>query len=247
LTGGVVLTAFYAGRVALAARLRRTGLTCICDRMARLWAQRVLRIAGVTVRLEGVDRIEWDRSHVVVANHASWFDVFALIGFLPAKVRFVAKEELGRIPVFGYAWKSCGHISVDRSDRKQAVGSLQAAGRRVREEKLTMVLFPEGTRSADGRLQPFKKGAFVLAIETGVPLVPVGIVGSRAIMPKGSFRIRPGEITIRVGEPIGVEGLTIEHREQLLGASRAAVSALLGAHPAAEDGSSSAVDDMANR
>jgi len=193
-----------------------------------------------------VDRegMDWDRPLVVVANHQSWFDVFALAAYLPAKARFVAKEELGRIPIFGNAWKSCGHISVDRTDRKQAVRSLQEAGQRVREEKLAMILFPEGTRSPDGRLLPFKKGAFVLAIETGVPIVPVGISGTRDVMAKGSFRIRSADITIRVGEPILVEGLGHEKRDVLLRRSRDSVAALIGQSIGAGDGSDSAVDDF---
>jgi 1-acyl-sn-glycerol-3-phosphate acyltransferase len=109
-----------------------------------------------------------------------------------------------------------------------------------------MILFPEGTRSPDGRLQAFKKGAFVLAIETGIPLVPVGILGSRQVMPKGSFRIRPGVITVRVGDPIDVAGLKHEDRERLLERSRTAVSELLEPDPAAENDSNSAVDDLAN-
>jgi 1-acyl-sn-glycerol-3-phosphate acyltransferase len=91
-------------------------------------------LAGAKVRFEDLEGMDWDRPLVVVANHQSWFDVFALAAYLPAKARFVAKEELGRIPIFGRAWKACGHISVDRSDRKQAVESLQKAGQRVREE-----------------------------------------------------------------------------------------------------------------
>jgi 1-acyl-sn-glycerol-3-phosphate acyltransferase len=244
LLAGVVTTAYCASVVTFSARFRKARLPCVCERMPRAWARVVLRLAGVKVRLLGVENVDWERPLVVVANHQSWFDVFALAAYLPAKARFVAKEELGRIPIFGRAWKACGHISVDRSDRKQAVESLRHAGRRVRDERLAMILFPEGTRSPDGRLQPFKKGAFVLAIETGVPLVPLGIRGSREIMPKGSFRIRAGEITIQVGEPIGVAGLRHEDRDVLLKRSRAAVAALIGQSLGAENGAGSAVDDF---
>ncbi|MEX1258621.1 MAG: lysophospholipid acyltransferase family protein [Gemmatimonadota bacterium] len=244
LFAGLVTTAYCASVVTFSARFRKARLPCVCEGMPRAWARAVLRLAGVKVRLLGDERMDWDRPLVVVANHQSWFDVFALAAYLPTKARFVAKQELGRIPIFGKAWKACGHISVDRSDRKQAVESLQHAGRRVRDEKLVMILFPEGTRSPDGRLQPFKKGAFVLAIETGVPLVPLGITGSREVMAKGSFRIHPGEITIRVGEPIGVEGLGHENRDELLKRSRAAVAALIGQSLGAGNGSSPAVDDF---
>ena len=224
---GPVLTLFYAIRAYVAAGEAGDRGHCGCDRLTRRWVHLVLRIAGVRVRLDGSEGVDWSEPSVVVANHQSWFDVFALIGALPGHTRFVAKEELGRIPVFGPAWRRCGHVSVNRSDRTKAVESLERASRKVREDKLTLVLFPEGTRSPDGRLQAFKKGAFVLAITAGVPIVPLGIAGSRHVMPKGSFRIRPGEIRIRVGTPIPVEGLDHAHRNALLSRSRAAVVALM--------------------
>jgi 1-acyl-sn-glycerol-3-phosphate acyltransferase len=162
-----------------------------------------------------------------VANHQSWFDVFALAGFLPGRGTFVATEELERIPIFGGAWKACGHISIDRSDRKKAIESLDRAGERIRSEKRAVILFPEGTRSADGQLQEFKKGAFIVALKTGVPIVPIGISGSRHVMPKGSFLARPGEIRVRIGEPIPMEGLSVADRDALLGRSRMAVAELM--------------------
>lgn len=219
-----VLTAFCASGAYIQGRRSRCG----CDRVTRRWARLVLRLAGVRVRIEGLERVDWSEPMVIVANHQSWFDVFALVAFLPGRTRFVAKKELGRIPIFGPAWKACGHVSLDREDLTSAVQSLERAGKRVRDEKLNLVLFPEGTRSPDGRLQAFKKGAFVLAIHTEVPILPLGLAGSRAVMPKGSFRIRPGEIRIRVGEPIPVEGLSHRDRDRLLSTSRAAVAKLMG-------------------
>jgi 1-acyl-sn-glycerol-3-phosphate acyltransferase len=227
LFAGFLLTAYCAGRVVLRTWLRGEGVSCLCDRMARLWARGMLRVSGAHVRLIGVERVDWTRPVVVVANHQSWFDVFALGAHLPGRARFVGKEELGRIPVFGTAWKACGHVSVNRGDRAAAVDSLNRAGQRVRDDALAVIVFPEGTRSPDGRLQPFKKGAFVLAIQTGVPIVPVGISGSRAVMAKGSFRIRPGEIRVRVGDPIATEGLEHPDRERLLQRARTEVFALM--------------------
>jgi 1-acyl-sn-glycerol-3-phosphate acyltransferase len=146
---------------------------------------------------------------------------------LPVRYRFVAKKELQRIPVFGRAWTRCGHVSVDRGDREAAVGSLDRAWKEVRDENLTMVLFPEGTRSPDGELRPFKKGAFVLAIQARAPVVPVGITGSRKIMAKGASVIRPGTVRIRVGRPIPTEGLSILDRDRLLERCWTAVLALM--------------------
>lgn len=232
LAGGAVLTLVLAGRVVVTRWLpgRDPSASGLCDRLARAWARGILRMSGAEVRLEGAEAVDWAHPLVVVANHQSWFDVFALIAVLPARTRFVAKEELARIPVFGNAWQTCGHISVDRSDRSRAIASLDHAGRRVRDERLAMVLFPEGTRSRDGQLQAFKKGAFVLAMKTGVPVLPVGITGSRHVMPKGSFRIQKGVIRVRVGRPIPTEGLPPEDRDELRARSRHAVLALMEDH-----------------
>ena len=158
---------------------------------------------------EGVENLALDGAFIIIANHESWFDVWALAGCLPIDVRFAAKKDLARIPVFGRAWQACGHISVDRANRASAIKSMTQAGRQIREEGLHTVFFAEGTRSPDGALQAFKKSPFVIAIEGGVSIVPVGLVGSRRVMPKGSFRILPGTITVRVGEPISVEGVKL--------------------------------------
>ncbi len=227
LMASALVTGFFSMWVNLYSLRPRPNTACWCDWVARRWTRVILKLAGVRVRTFDLDRVDWSEAAVVVANHQSWFDVFALAAFLPGRVRFIAKEELGRIPVFGSAWRNCGHISIDRADRKRAIQSLDRAGARMREESLAVTFFPEGTRSPDGRLYAFKKGAFVLAMRTGVPVVPVGISGSRDIMPKGSFRVRSGEIRIRVGEPIHIEGGDIGDRDQLREFSRNAVAALI--------------------
>jgi 1-acyl-sn-glycerol-3-phosphate acyltransferase len=187
----------------------------------------ILRVSGVRVVVEGQERVDWKGPVVIVVNHQSWFDVFALVAFLPGRGTFVGKEELGRIPIFGSAWKACGHISLNRSDRKKAIESLDRAGERIRRENRAVILFPEGTRSVDGRLQEFKKGAFILALKTGVPIVPIGISGSRQVMPKGSFFVRPGEIRVRVGDPIPIGRMSLGDRDSLLERSRMAVAELM--------------------
>ncbi len=224
---GTVLTFALSAWVRFSGLIRAPWARDHCSRASAFWGRSMVRLAGVSVRLEGADREKLDRPLVVVANHQSWFDVFVLGGFLPGRARFVAKEELRRIPLFGAAWETCGHVRVNRGDRAEAVRSLNEAGARIRDERLNVILFPEGTRSADGRLLPFKKGAFVLALQTGVPILPVGISGSRAVMGKGSFRIRPGEIRVRVGEPIDVAGLTTADRDRVLVHARREVLALM--------------------
>jgi 1-acyl-sn-glycerol-3-phosphate acyltransferase len=208
---------------------RSRGALCrTCNSVARVWSKAILKLAGVSVRVEGADNLELDGAVILVANHESWFDVWALAGCLPLYSRFAAKKELARIPIFGRAWQVCGNVSIDRSDRASAIESMTQAGRLIKEEGRHMVFFAEGTRCSDGLLHPFKKGPFVMAIEGGVSIVPVGLVGSRAIMPKGSFRIRPGAISIRVGKPISVEGMRHSDRDRLRDTVRDAVVRLRG-------------------
>ena len=229
LGAGSLLTLWYAGRVVLVSFFgSRRALCRSCNWAAREWSRSVLKLAGVSVHVEGAENLVSDGAFILIPNHESWFDVWALAGCLPINARFVAKKELARIPIFGRAWQVCGNISIDRSDRASAIESMTRAGRQIKEEGRHMVLFAEGTRCPDGVLHPFKKGPFVIAIEGGVPLLPVGLVGSRFIMPKGSFRIRPGDITVRIGEPIPVEGMVHDDRDRLSTTVRNAVVRLRG-------------------
>lgn len=223
----VVGTLWYGAGILLRAAFRAPGLEQACRQNPRRWSRMMLRAAGVRVEFEGLEWLSLPEGRVLVANHVSWYDVFALAAHLPVDYRFIAKKELGRIPIFGPAWKACGHISIDRTDLERAIESLAEAARQVRERRVTIVMFPEGTRSRTGSLGTFKKGAFVLALQAGVPIVPVGILGSGRVMPKGSWRIRPGTIRIRIGEPIAVQGMALGDRDRLVRTARAAVARLL--------------------
>ena len=232
--GGTLVTAWYAGKAALYSLLRmESRLGRECDAIQRRWSKAMLWLAGCRVRVEGVEHLQERGGRIIVCNHQSWFDVWALTAYLPTSVRFVTKAELGTVPVFGRAWKGCGHISIDRSDHAAAIESMDLAGRRIRDEEITIVMFAEGTRSPSGKLQRFKKGAFVLAIQGGIPIVPVGVIGTHRIMPKGSFWFRPGEIVIRVGEPIPVVGLTHDDRDILKDRTWKAVAELKEEGPTA--------------
>jgi 1-acyl-sn-glycerol-3-phosphate acyltransferase len=187
----------------------------------------VLRAAATRVEVENAERIEPGRPHILVVNHVSYFDVLALLGYLPGRNRFVGKKELTRIPLWGAAWMACGHISIDRQDKMKAMESLALARRKLAEDRPTVVLFPEGTRSVTGELRAFKKGAFVLAIQTGTDVIPAAILGTGDIMRKGSLAIRRGRtIRVRIGEPIPVEGLRLEDRDELTRRAHDAVAAL---------------------
>jgi 1-acyl-sn-glycerol-3-phosphate acyltransferase len=166
----------------------------------RLWAPSCLWLAGA--------HLEVSRPAppppgplVFASNHESALDIWALVATLPRIVRFVAKRELFRIPIFGWYLALGGHICVDRGNRVQAVASLRRAGAAVRAGT-SLIVFPEGTRSTDGRIHPFKKGPFVLAMEAAVPVVPVAISGSGRITPKKAIAVHPGTIRIAIGEPV---------------------------------------------
>jgi 1-acyl-sn-glycerol-3-phosphate acyltransferase len=227
---------FYYGTIALVASLLgvRGDLYTQCTQK---WARAIVRASAVPVKLEGFENLRPQSPQVVVSNHASFYDIFALAAVLPAPFSFVGKKELDRIPFFGRAWIAAGHISIDRSDRKKAIASLQKAGQRIREERSTVIIFAEGTRSPAGELLPFKKGAFALAVESGAPIIPTVITGSNRIMGEGSWRIRPQPITIRFGNPIQPGKRGEQSLESLMEATHVRMQRMLasGATPLATD------------
>ena len=196
-----------------------------------------MKASGSPVTVHGLAEFDPDQPRILVANHQSSFDVFALCGWLPGNFRFVVKKELAKIPIFGAAWQRCGHVSIDRSDLSAAIESLQTVADRVASENLTIAMFAEGTRSKDGRLQPFKKGPFVLAIRAGVPIVPVAISGTHEILPKGRWRIEKSEVHVHVGSPIPTDQYSLEDRDTLRDVAFRALSDLLEVSSASETSS----------
>lgn len=177
------------------------------------WSAALLRAARITVRVDGPGVLS-DRPVVYVANHISLLDIPALVVGLPPVPKFMMKKELLRVPLFGAAARAAGHIAIDRANRGAAFGAYEEAAEVVRRGRSALV-FAEGTRSRNGRLLPFKKGPFVLAIAARVPIVPVVITGSYDLMPKLTLVPRPGEIVLRVGEDILTEGASYGDRDQL--------------------------------
>jgi 1-acyl-sn-glycerol-3-phosphate acyltransferase len=198
------------------------------------WAAWVLWASGTRVRMEGLENLALDRPQIIVSNHSSWYDVFALAAHLPKVYRFIAKVELSRIPLFGRAWLAAGHIAIDRADHQAALAALDRAGNLIRSDNSAIVIFPEGTRSATGELLPFKKGGFMVALRTGVDIVPCAVTGSRAVMAKDSWRVHKGEITIRFGKPISAANYSDNNRDELMQRVRNDVAAMLN-QPALPD------------
>lgn len=194
--------------------------------LPRWWGRIILALAGVRVRVEGLEHITPKQPYIFAANHQSQFDIFAMQGYFDFDFRWMAKKELFQVPLFGPAMRLAGYIAIDRSHGREALKSLHLAAERI-ASGTSVILFPEGTRSVDGRLQPFKTGGMVLAIKSGVPLVPVAISGTHAVLPKGKLLARPGRVVIRVGTPIETKGLTNADKQQLAQRLHDEVAALL--------------------
>jgi 1-acyl-sn-glycerol-3-phosphate acyltransferase len=221
------VTFWYAGKAALAGLLGvRNRPGGVYDECARRWGKRLVSAAHVPVRLAGFDRVPPQGAPVVFAsNHQSWFDIFLLLALLPTQVRFVAKQELERIPFLGRAMRAAGHIFIDRQNRQAAFGAYETAAAAIRAG-MSAIVFPEGTRSRTGELLPFKKGPFVLAIAAQVPIIPVYCAGTFTLKAKGRWTLTPHPVAVLFGEPIATTGLGYDDREGLSQRTHAAIERL---------------------
>lgn len=188
-------------------------------KIANLWAKILLLMSNTKVEVIGKENILRGKPQIFMANHQSDFDILIALAHIPGQFRWLAKKELFHIPVFGAAMKAAGYIEIDRHNHEKALQNLDEAALRIREGKSVMS-FPEGTRSSEGEIKPFKQGIFHLAIKSGVPIVPVTIIGSGKIMPKRSLKVIPGKVKLVIGEPIAVQGYTIENRHTLIDKTR---------------------------
>ena len=194
--------------------------------LARFWARILLWICRVKLVVEGAQRIQPPGPYLFLSNHQSQFDILAVVLAIPLQFRILAKKELFYIPVFGWVLKLSGFVGIDRSNREKAIQSLERAADKLRAGT-SLLIYAEGTRSPDGALLPFKKGGFVLAIQAGMPILPIVIQGSREILPKGSLTIRPGTIRLTFGDPIDPSRFTLEHKEMLMTEVRTAMESIL--------------------
>jgi 1-acyl-sn-glycerol-3-phosphate acyltransferase len=195
----------------------------------RFWGRALCWLAGVRVRVEGMEHIDSDHIYIFAGNHCSQYDIFAFQGYFLHDFRFLAKKELFRIPLFGRAMYKIGYIPVDRSHGRQAVKSIDEAAQRIATGN-SVIIFPEGTRSPDGTLQEFKHGAALLAIKAGVPIVPLGFNGSYDVLPKGAMLPRSGEIVIRIGPPLATDQYKSGDKHKLTQELYGAIGQLLDQH-----------------
>jgi 1-acyl-sn-glycerol-3-phosphate acyltransferase len=202
-----------------------------CHRFAflmapRAWCPGLLWACQARLDVRGLEHVDWSKAHVIVCNHQSAIDIPALQLGLPALLRFITKKELMAVPFLGHFMRSVGMIAIDRAHTADGIAQLKAQALRMRSDIASVLAFAEGTRSRTGEIKPFRKGAFLLAIEAGVPIVPVSIEGARNVLPPDSFKVRPGVIRIDVGVPIPTDGLTAQDRDVLMKRAHDAVVAL---------------------
>lgn len=187
----------------------------LVHRWGILWGRSALLLAGLPIKVTGSEHIPQNRSAVYIVNHQSNFDIPILYAGLPLQFRWMAKQELFNIPLFGLAMRRCGYIPIDRSDRRKAMLSIKDAAKQIRDGA-SVIVFPEGTRTADGHLQEFKKGGFLIAVKAQVPIVPVAITGSYAVLSKGKLLINKGAIEMEIFPPIETSGLKNSAIDELL-------------------------------
>lgn len=194
--------------------------------LARAWSGWVTSFAGVKIVVENRASLDPAQPYVFMANHASSLDIWAAFVAVPRRLRMIAKKQLARIPLFGWVMWAGRFIFIDRKNGVSARRSIEEAGNRIRNGD-SVLIFPEGTRTRDGSLGPFKKGGFHLAVRAGVPIVPLALRGTRELMPAGSYLLRAGKVTAIIGEPIPTQGLSEQDRANLHERVRVVVEEML--------------------
>ena len=209
-----VFSAFAASVILVAMLLLRSERVYFW--LVKFWARVVLGSCGVRITVEGADHVDFSRSHIFVANHGSLFDIPAVVAGIDDDIRIIYKKELERIPFFGWGLNiSNVYIPIRREKGQEAMQTIEEARKRISRGG-SILMFAEGTRTSDGKLQQFKRGPFTLASRAGVPVVPLTINGSYKILRKGSFRIHPGTITLVLGKPVEPAGENGKQAELVL-------------------------------
>jgi 1-acyl-sn-glycerol-3-phosphate acyltransferase len=222
----IVLATIVFASVSLAASIYDPGKRKQAA-IARGWARVLLWVSGVKVKVEGLEKISRDGSYVFVSNHLSYMDTPVVLASIPVQFRFLAKRGLFQIPFLGWHLARAGHIAVPREDARAAVKTMNVAAQVVREQAISLLIFPEGGRSREGSLGEFKEGAAFIAVRAGVPLVPMCLKGTREVLPFGSGHIRSGTVIMRIGDPIPTRESSDRDRARLTAELRSRIVALL--------------------
>src|SRR5438270_784337 len=199
----------------------------VIDRVIRLWARWLVAAAGIDLHIENAEVLDPKQRYILVANHYSYYDIPCILAAVPQPIRFMAKASLFKIPIFGWSLSRAGFIPIDRKNRRTAVKSFDLAVQRIRRGN-TIVIFPEEGRSRNREMRPFQRGAFLLAIKSELPMVPMALDGTYDVFRVGAKRITPGRVTIKVGTPIPTAGATLKAKDRLATESRAQIEQLLG-------------------
>lgn len=202
----------------------------LIDRIVRYWARSIVLAAGIEVSVEGEEGIDWEKRYVLIANHHSYMDIPTLLCAVPQPVRFMAKKSLFQIPIFGWGLKAGGFIPIDRKNRGTAAASFGLAGERIRKGN-TIVVFPEGGRSRTFEMQEFKKGAFLLALKSKLPILPAAIVGTFEVMPATRLKVVPGPVVVRLSRPVGPEEFSVRQINDLVAHTRQAIDSMRAGNP----------------
>jgi 1-acyl-sn-glycerol-3-phosphate acyltransferase len=192
--------------------------------ISRAWAWVMLKVTGVRAEIRDRGKIRPGQSYVIISNHQSHFDILALVMRLGIQFRWIIKKELRAIPLFGFALYKSNNIFIDRTDRDKAMQSIRDGIRRL-PPGVSVLFFAEGTRSPDGAIGPFKKGGFATAVESGLPILPVTVNGSRKVLPKGALAFNRGPLEVIVGDPIDTQGYTHDTIETLIAVTRGTIIA----------------------
>ncbi|MBV8516456.1 MAG: 1-acyl-sn-glycerol-3-phosphate acyltransferase [Acidobacteria bacterium] len=198
----------------------------LIEPVIRFWARAIVRAAGIELRTERMETLDPKQRYILVANHHSYLDIPCVFAAVPQPIRFMAKSSLFKIPIFGWAIGRAGFIPIDRKNRRTAVKSFDLAADRIRKGN-TIVIFPEEGRSRDREMRPFQRGAFLLALKSEQPIVPIAIDGTYDVLSARTLQVKPGVVTVRIGTPIATAGLSLRDKERLANESRAQIESML--------------------
>lgn len=212
----VIIATIIAGSLAILVSIFNRYSSIIYKYITRYWSKIILITANIKAEISGEENIKPNTSYMVICNHQSHMDIPVLVYHLPLRLTFMAKKELFKIPFFGWGMQAAGILKIDRSNQQKAIQTLKKAENIILEKNFSVMAFPEGTRSNDGEIHAFKKGSFVMAMNTGLQVLPVSIRGTYDILPKKKLTIKPGKVRVKIYPSIESKDYNFETRNKLV-------------------------------